>query len=90
MNKFELIEHIASNADVSKASAARMVESFISAVTRQVKRGEDVRLVGFGTFQLRKRAARAGRNPRTGDTIRIKSKRAVVFKAGKNLQEAVN
>ena len=72
MNKTELIEHIANNADISKAAAARALESTIDAVKKTLKKGGTVSLVGFGTFAVGKRAARTGRNPRTGDTIKIK------------------
>ena len=90
MNKTELIEHIANNADISKAAAARALESTIDAVKKTLKKGGTVSLVGFGTFAVGKRAARTGRNPRTGDTIKIKASKNPAFKAGKALKDAVN
>ena len=89
MNKTELIEHIANNADISKAAAARALDSTIDAVKKTLKKGGTVSLVGFGTFAVGKRAARTGRNPSTGETIQIPAKKAPVFKAGKALKDAV-
>ena len=71
MNKTDLIEHIANNADISKAAAARALDSMVEAVKKTLKKGGTVSLVGFGTFAVGKRASRTGRNPRTGDTIEI-------------------
>ena len=90
MNKTELIEHIAKNADISKAAATRALDAAIGAVTTTLKKGGTVSLVGFGTFAVGKRAARTGRNPRTGDTIKIKASKNPAFKAGKALKDAVN
>ena len=90
MNKTELIEHIAKNADISKAAATRALDSTIGAVKATLKKGGSVSLVGFGTFAVGKRAARTGRNPRTGETIKIKASKVPGFKAGKGLKDAVN
>ena len=73
MNKTELIDAVADEAEVSKAEAGRAVDAVISSITKALKKGDSVTLVGFGTFQVRKRAARTGRNPKTGDTIKIKA-----------------
>ena len=90
MNKAELIDAVAEEADLSKASAARAVDALVSAVGKALKSGDSVTLVGFGTFSVRDRAARSGRNPRTGQTIKIKASSMPVFKAGKALKDAVN
>ncbi len=90
MNKNELIEHIARQADLSKAAAARALEAVIGGVKATLKKNDSVSLVGFGTFSVSKRAARTGRNPRTGAAIKIKSARVPKFRAGKALKEAVN
>jgi Bacterial nucleoid DNA-binding protein len=90
MNKTELIDAVADEAEVSKAEAGRAVDAVISSVTKALKKGDTVTLVGFGTFQVRKRAARTGRNPKTGDTIKIKASKNPAFKAGKALKDAVN
>ena len=89
MNKADLIEAIASSADLSKAAASRAVDSMTKAVTKALKKGDTVTLVGFGTFTVRKRAARKGRNPQTGEVIKIKATKAPGFKAGKALKDAV-
>ncbi|MFA7096414.1 MAG: HU family DNA-binding protein [Gammaproteobacteria bacterium] len=89
MNKSELIEAVASAADISKAAAARAVDGMINAVTKALKKGEQVTLVGFGTFSVRKRAARTGRNPQTGAAIKIKAAKVPGFRAGKALRDAV-
>ena len=73
MNKSELIDHIAKQADISKAASGRALEALIGAVRQQLKKGNEVTLVGFGTFAVGKRAARTGRNPRTGESIKIKA-----------------
>ncbi len=83
MNKTELIEHIAYNADLSKMGAARALEATLSAVRQTLKKGGTVSLVGFGTFSVSKRAARTGRNPRTGEAIKIKAAKVPKFTAGK-------
>lgn len=89
MNKSELIEAVAQSADISKAAAARAVDGMVQAVTNALKEGDQVTLVGFGTFAVRERAARSGRNPRTGQTINIKASKVPGFKAGKALKDAV-
>lgn len=90
MNKTNLIEHVANQADISKAAAGRAVEAVIDGVTRTLKKSGTVTLVGFGTFKTSKRAARAGRNPKTGDAIQIKASRAARFTPGKALKDALN
>ncbi|NTV98069.1 MAG: HU family DNA-binding protein [Chlorobiaceae bacterium] len=89
MSKAELVEKIATQAKLTKADAERAVNAFISAVTGSLKKGDDVTLVGFGTFTTGKRAARQGRNPQTGKTITIKAKTVVKFKPGKALRDSV-
>ena len=90
MNKSDLIDAIAESADVSKASAGRALDATIEAVKKAMKKGDMVTLVGFGTFYVSKRAARTGRNPRTGDTIKIKAAKVPKFRAGKGLKDAIN
>ncbi|HXD07744.1 MAG TPA: HU family DNA-binding protein [Burkholderiaceae bacterium] len=90
MNKTELIEHIAKQADISKAAATRALEALIGGVTKSLKKGDSVTVVGFGTFGVTKRAARSGRNPRTGATIKIKAAKVPKFRPGKALKDAVN
>ncbi|MDH0899645.1 HU family DNA-binding protein [Comamonas aquatica] len=90
MNKTELIEHIAYNADLSKMGAARALEATLSAVRQTLKKGGTVSLVGFGTFSASKRAARTGRNPRSGEAIKIKAAKVPKFTAGKALKDALN
>jgi len=90
MNKTELIEHIAMNADLSKAAATRALEATMGAITTTLRKGGAVTLVGFGTFAVGKRAARTGRNPRTGAAVKIKASKVPKFKAGKGLKDAVN
>lgn len=90
MNKSELIDQIAKSADISKAAAGRALDATIGAVKTALKKGGMVTLVGFGTFYVGKRAARSGRNPRTGATIRIKAAKVPKFRAGKALKDAVN
>lgn len=90
MNKSELIDQIADSADVSKASAGRALDAVLESITKAMKKGDMVTLVGFGTFYVGKRAARNGRNPRTGDTIKIKATKTPKFRAGKSLKDAVN
>ena len=90
MNKAELIDAIADSADLSKAAAGRSLDAAIEAITKALKKGDTVTLVGFGTFSVRKRAARMGRNPRTGDAIKIKASKVPAFKAGKALKDAIN
>ena len=90
MNKSELIDHVAEAAGLSKADAGRAVEAVVSGVTNALKQGDNVAVVGFGTFQVRARAARTGRNPKTKETIQIPASKNPVFKAGKALKDAVN
>lgn len=90
MNKTELIEHIAAQADISKAAASRSLDALIGAVTTTLKKGRPVTLVGFGTFDVTTRAARTGRNPRTGETIQIEGAKVPKFRPGKALKDAVN
>ena len=86
MNKGDLIEVVADDAGLSKADATRAVDALIGAVTKALKSGNDVSLVGFGTFAVKNRAARQGRNPRTGETIQIAASKVPGFKAGKALK----
>ena len=90
MNKSELVSAIAENADLTKAAAGRALDATIDAITESLKNSEAVTLIGFGTFEVRDRAARSGRNPRTGETIQIKAAKNPAFKAGKALKEAVS
>ena len=90
MNKTELIDFIAENADMSKASASRALEATLDAVTTALQKGDSVSLVGFGTFAVGKRAARVGRNPRTGTSIKIKAAKVPKFRPGKALKDALN
>ena len=90
VNKAELIDHIAAQADLSKAAATRALEAMIDGVKTTLKKTESVSIVGFGTFAVTKRAARAGRNPRTGAAINIKSAKVPKFRAGKGLKDFVN
>lgn len=90
MNKSELIDAVAEEADLSKAAAGRAVDAMVNAVTEALKARDQITLVGFGTFLVRERAARSGRNPQTGATIQIAASSLPVFKAGKGLKDAVN
>jgi len=90
MNKAELVDSVAGAANLSKADAGRAVDAIVDSVTSALKRGEQVSVVGFGTFSVKHRAARSGRNPRTGETIQIKASNVPGFKAGKGLKDAVN
>lgn len=90
MNKTELIEQIAQSAEISKAAAGRALDATMAAVTATLKQGGVVTLVGFGSFYVGKRAARSGRNPRTGANIKIKAAKVPKFRAGKSLKDAVN
>lgn len=89
MNKSELIEHIATKADISKAAAGRALDAIIGGVKTTLKKGGTVSIVGFGTFAVTKRAARSGRNPRTGAAIKIKAAKVPKFKPGKALRDAL-
>ena len=90
MNKSDFVAAVAEATELTKADAGRAVDAFIDTVTKALKKGETVTLVGFGTFSVRKRAARQGRNPQTGATIKIKASKNPGFKAGKALKDAVN
>lgn len=89
MNKSELIEAIAQNAEISKAAAGKALDGFIKAVTENLKEGDNVTLVGFGTFYVGERAARNGRNPKTGAPIKIPAAKTPKFRAGKALKDAL-
>lgn len=90
MNKSELIEHIAQQADISKAAAGRALEAVIGGIQTSLKKGDTVSLLGFGTFAVSTRAARTGRNPRTGAEIKIKKAKVPKFRPGKALKDALN
>ena len=90
MNKTALIGKISDDAGISKTAASNAVDSLIQSITGSLKKGQRVTLSGFGTFAVSKRKARTGRNPQTGEPIAIKAKRAVRFKAGKQLEETLN
>jgi DNA-binding protein HU-beta len=90
VNKQELIENIAGSADITKAAAGRALDSMIDSITGSLKSGDSVVMVGFGTFSVRDRAARTGRNPQTGAEIQIAAAKVPAFKAGKALKDAVN
>lgn len=90
MNKNELIASIASATGLTKTDSAKALDAFITSVTKSLKAGKEVRLVGFGTFGVSKRAATTGRNPRTGDAIKIPARKVAKFKPGKALQDSVN
>ena len=90
MNKSELIEHIARQADISKAAATRALEAVIGGVKTTLKKGGSVSIVGFGTFAVTKRAARTGRNPRTGAHVSVDKKSVPFFKTGKEMRERLN
>ena len=90
MNKSELVDAIAEGADISKASAGRALDSAIGAITSALSNGDQVSLVGFGTYSVKHRAARTGRNPQTGSEIQIAASNVPSFKAGKALKDAVN
>lgn len=90
MNKAELVEAVAEETGLSKAEAGRAVDATFEGISQALARGEQVSLVGFGSFQVRERAARTGRNPQTGATIQIAASKAPAFKAGKALKDAVN
>lgn len=90
MNKSELIDAIAASADISKAAAGRALDATLDSIADALKGGDQVTLVGFGTFQVKHRAARSGRNPQTGEVIQIAESNVPGFKAGKQLKDAVN
>jgi DNA-binding protein HU-beta len=90
MNKSEFVDAIAKAADFTKADAAKAVDAMVEVVTETLKAGDQITLVGFGSFQVKTREARTGRNPRTGEAIQIKASNIPSFKAGKALKDAVN
>ena len=90
MNKTELVAAIAENAGLSKKDSEKALAAFVSVVTDELKKGEKIQLVGFGTFEVAERPAREGRNPRTGETMKIAASKAPKFKAGKALKDMVN
>ena len=90
MNKSELIEAIAASADIPKAAASRALDAMVDTVTESLKKGDSVSLVGFGTFSVKERAARTGRNPQTGQPIQISAAKVPSFKEGKALKDSVN
>ncbi|MEC7865288.1 MAG: HU family DNA-binding protein [Pseudomonadota bacterium] len=89
MNKAQLVDAVASATDTTKAEAGRSVEATLGAIAKSLSYGGDVSLVGFGTFKVRHRAARMGRNPQTGESIQIQASKSVGFKAGKALKESL-
>lgn len=90
MNKSELIDVIAAQAEISKAAAGRALDATVAAVKEALKAGDSVSLIGFGTFSVGERAARTGRNPQTGKTLKIKAARVPKFRPGKGLKDALN
>ena len=90
MKKSELVEAVATAAGLTKADATRAIDATFATITKALKKGNKVPVSGFGTFAVSKRAAREGRNPRTGETVRIAARKAVTFKAGSALKDAVN
>lgn len=90
MNKSELIEAVAADAGIKKAQADRVIKAFTSAISAALKKGDSVAVLGFGTFKTSQRAARTGRNPQTGKELKIPSRKAPVFSAGKKLKDALN
>jgi len=90
LNKADLIEHIAQSAEISKSAAERAVDALVTSVKTSLKKGQEVTLVGFGTFYVAERAERQGRNPHTGAALTIKASKAPRFRAGKALKDAIN
>ena len=90
MNKTELVATVAEQADISKKDAEKVLKAFVDVVTEEMKKGEKVQLVGFGTFEVAERAARTGKNPQTGEAINIPASKAPKFKAGKALKDMIN
>ena len=90
MNKLELVEHVAKETELSKVAAANAVEAFVGGITKALKKGDEVRLVGFGTFSVKKRAAGKGRNPATGKEIKIAASKNARFKSGAALKAMLN
>ena len=89
MNKSDLIDSISAGSGLSKADAQRALEATIDSISKALKSGDTVSLIGFGTFSVKKRAARTGRNPATGETIKIKASKTPAFKAGKGFKDAI-
>lgn len=89
MNKSELTEAVAKEAELTKADAGRALDALIGAISKTLKKGDTVSLIGFGTFSVKKRAARTGRNPATGEAIKIKASKTPSFKAGKAFKDAI-
>ena len=90
MNKKELVAAIAAKSEMTQADAQKALKAFVEVVTEELKKGEKVQMVGFGTFEVSERAAREGRNPQTGKTMKIKASKTPKFKAGKALKDSVN
>ncbi len=90
MNKDDLINQVSSDLEISKSDAAKTIDSILSTISNSLKKGKEVRLVGFGTFLVSNRAATTGRNPRTGESIQIPAKKVPKFRAGKGLKDTVN
>lgn len=90
MNKNELIDSMAAEAGMTKADTTKALDAFIASVTTALKKGDEIRLVGFGTFAVAQRTASTARNPRTGETIKVPAKKVAKFKVGKSLQDALN
>ena len=90
LGKFELISYVVSETKLTKVDAQKAIEAVLSGITEALEKGEEVRLIGFGSFSVQKSAARDGRNPRTGETIKIAASNRPVFRVGKELKEAVN
>ena len=90
MKKVEIISAIAEHAEMTKTDAAKALEAFVAVVTQALKEDDNVTIVGFGTYEVRKRKARTGRNPKTGEPLKIKASKVPAFKAGKALKDAVN
>ena len=90
MKKIELVAAIAEHAEMTKTDAAKALEAFVAVVTQALKDDDNVTIVGFGTYEVRKRKARTGRNPKTGEALKIKASKVPAFKAGKALKDAVN
>ncbi len=90
MNKMELVQHVAGETELSKAKSAAAIDAVVEGITKALKKGEEVRLVGFGTFSVKKRAAGKGRNPATGAAIKIPASKNARFKAGTALKAAIN
>ncbi|WP_034415031.1 HU family DNA-binding protein [Candidatus Photodesmus blepharus] len=90
MNKVQFIEKISGDANISKIASARVLDAFIEAISKTLRTGDHVGLVGFGTFSVRSRSDRVGRNPQTGETIKIEKRKVPIFKAGKVFRDSCN